>query len=120
MSARRPLEFRRFVLNSRSGIRISFVIWHSAFVIAAPLSVPASTNLHTSWLWHLHQPVYWPDRRVSGPDHYEAAWDTIQQQNAGRPHPAPEILNDIFGLADRVAAYQGRPRDSLSTVLGYP
>ncbi len=80
----------------------------------------ASGNVHTTWLWHLHQPVYWPDRRVSGPDHCEAAWDTIQQQNAGRAHPSPELLSDIFGLADRMAAYQGRPRDALSNLLGYP
>ena len=31
-----------------------------------PLTAPASTNLHTTWLWHLHQPIYWPDRRIWG------------------------------------------------------
>jgi hypothetical protein len=79
-----------------------------------------STNVHTTWLWHLHQPIYWPERRVSGNDHYEAAWDTIQQQNAGRNHPSPENLSTIFGLADRVAAYQTRPHDALSSILGRP
>jgi len=82
------------------------------------LSGPAS--VHTTWLWHLHQPIYWPDRRNWGGDHYEAAWDTIQQQNAGRPHPSPEVLSTIFGEADRVAAYQSRPRDALNSILGYP
>ena len=87
---------------------------------AAPLPVFAgSTSVHTTWLWHLHQPIYWPDRRVSGTDHYEAAWDTIQQQNAGRQHPAPEVLTTIFGAADRVAAYQNRPHDTLDSLLGY-
>ena len=57
---------------------------------------------------------------MSGGDHYEAAWDTIQQQNGGRAHPSPEVLNNIFGLSDRVAAYQGRPRDALNNVLAYP
>lgn len=89
--------------------------------LLAPLSALAgSTSVHTTWLWHMHQPNYWPDRRNFGPDHYEAAWDTIQQQNAGRPHPSPEILSQIFSVADRVAAYQGRPRDAVGTVLGYP
>ncbi len=78
-----------------------------------------STNVCTTWLWHLHQPIYWPDRRNYGTDHYEAAWDTIQQQNAGRPHPAPEVLTTIFGEADRVADYQSRPHDALNSVLGY-
>ena len=79
----------------------------------------ATTGLHTTWLWHLHQPNYWPDRRNYSTDHYENAWDTIQQQNAGRPHPSPEILSSIFGAGDRVAAYQSGPKNSLGTLLGY-
>ena len=66
-----------------------------------------NTGVHTTWLWHLHQPIYWPDRRDYGVDHYENAWDTIQQQNAGRAHPSPEVLSTIFGEADRVNVYQG-------------
>ncbi len=87
--------------------------------LLSPLAGHASSNLHTSWLWHLHQPNYWPDRRNWGGDHYEAAWDTIQQQDGGRLHPAPEKLREIFGLADRVAAYQYRPRDTVNSLLGY-
>src|SRR5437867_702048 len=72
--------------------------------LISSLSLHASTNLHTTWLWHLHQPIYWPDRKASGSDHYEAAWDTIQQQDLGRSHPNPEVLRNIFGLDDRVNA----------------
>jgi glycosyl hydrolase family 57 len=72
-------------------------------------------SVHTSFLWHLHQPIYWPDKRASG-DHYENAWDTIQAQDGGRPHPSPEILRQVFGLDDRIAAYQYRPKDSLSSI----
>ena len=79
-----------------------------------------TTGVHTTWLWHMHQPIYWPGQRNNGTDHYENAWDTIQQQNAGRLHPAPEILSTIFGVEDRKAAYQGRPRDAISSLLGYP
>ena len=79
-----------------------------------------NASVHTTWLWHMHQPVYWPDRRDYGTDHYENAWDTIQKQDGGRLHPAPENLRTIFGVADRIAAYQGRPRDAVNTVLGYP
>jgi hypothetical protein len=92
----------------------------SIVVALGTFNSKGSTNLHTTWLWHLHQPIYWPDRRVNGPDHYEAAWDTIQQQNAGRQHPSPESLSAIFGLADRVAAYQSRPHDALNGILSYP
>jgi hypothetical protein len=75
--------------------------------------------VQTSYLWHLHQPIYWPDQRSYGTDHYEVAWDSIQQQDGGRPHPA-ENLRSIFGLDDRIAAYQYRPRDSVQTILGLP
>ena len=86
-----------------------------------PAAAPASnTNVHTSFHWHLHQPIYWPDRRDYGTDHYEAAWDTIQQQNAGRPTPYPEVLSSIFGESDRVNAYQVSPHDALSSILSYP
>ena len=54
-----------------------------------------------------------------GGDHYENAWDTIQAQNAGRPHPAPEQLTTIFGVDDRVNAYQGRPGDTVNGLRGY-
>ena len=79
-----------------------------------------NTNVHTTWLWHLHQPIYWPNRRDYGIDHYEEAWDTIQQQNAGRPDPNPEVLSSIFGEADRVNVYQGEIESTLSGLLSYP
>src|SRR5688572_28525075 len=82
-------------------------------------SALAGNALHTTWLWHLHQPIYWPDRRASGNDHYETAWDTIQQQDSGRAHPTPEVLRNIFGLEDRVHAYQGRPRDTLAGIASH-
>ncbi len=97
-------------------VRFAFV-----FFSAAPFLVSATdTNVHTTWLWHMHQPVYWPDRRDWGTDHYEAAWDTIQQQNLGRPHPSPEVLSTIFGEADRVNVYQGEIETVLGGLLSYP
>ncbi len=111
------------VLRKRSGGRGRWSVWSrllfacgSALCLLSPLAAPASTSIHTTWLWHLHQPIYWPDDRGYGTDHYEAAWDTIQQQDAGRQHPKPEILRNIFGLDDRVNAYQGRPSAALGTI----
>jgi hypothetical protein len=80
----------------------------------------ADGGVYITYLWHLHQPIYWPDQRAGGSDHYEAAWDTIRQQDAGRAHPRPEILRNIFGVDDRVAAYQGRLRDALRSLLWSP
>ncbi|TAK93945.1 MAG: hypothetical protein EPO07_17480 [Verrucomicrobia bacterium] len=98
---------------------LSSSAWLCVVVLLAPgLAARAGNSLHTTWLWHLHQPVYWPDKRA-GSEHYENAWDTIQQQDAGRPHPSPEILRNIFGLDDRRTAYQSGPRNSLSTITAY-
>jgi hypothetical protein len=92
----------------------------SAALLSSLAACFAGNSVHTTWLWHLHQPVYWPDRRNYGNDHYENAWDTVQQQNGGRAHPSPEVLSTIFGLDDRRNAYQSRPRDTVNSLLGYP
>jgi len=99
-------------------LRRRLLLLVSGFVLGVlgPAGPYANTSIHTTWLWHLHQPIYWPDHRGYGMDHYEAAWDTIQQQDAGRPHPNPEVLRDIFGWEDRVNAYQGRPSAALGTI----
>src|ERR1700758_4928345 len=77
-------------------------------------STRANNSVHTSWLWHLHQPIYWPDKRA-GSDHHENAWDTIQAQNSGRGEPN-ESLSTVFSEADRVNVYQQEPHDVLSNI----
>lgn len=57
--------------------------------------------------WHNHQPIYWPDWSSEG--HVQFAKDSI---NNGGAHPANN-LTDIFGLHDRLQAYQYGPKNSL-------
>ena len=87
--------------------------------IAGSLTTAASAQekLHFTYLWHLEQPVYWPDqsRQFGAPDRYENAWESVQQKNSGDPYPLNN-LNEIFGKPDRVAAYQGRIRDSIDAI----
>jgi len=85
--------------------------------IAAPSL--AQQKLHFTYLWHLEQPIYWPDRQASGNDRYERAWESIVRRDGGAAHPTNN-LRDIFGLPDRVAAYQYRCRDSISAISGKP
>src|SRR5579864_1183040 len=87
------------------------------FFFAATSLFAQNHNVHTSWLWHLHQPIYWPDKRA-GSDHYENAWDTIQAQNAGRSEPS-ESLTTVFSLSDRVNVYQQEPHDTLGKIGSY-
>lgn len=88
----------------------------SAAIVAASASMTlARENLHFTYLWHLEQPVYWPDRQASGADRYERAWESILRKDGGAPNPA-DNLREIFGLADRQAAYQYRVRDSINAI----
>jgi Starch/carbohydrate-binding module (family 53)/Glycosyl hydrolase family 57 len=88
------------------------------FALATFSIFAVNTNVHTTWLWHLHQPIYWPDRAPNNHtfDHYQNAWDTIQLGNA---HPTDTSLSTVFGVADRVNAYQAGPKNSLGNLLGY-
>lgn len=33
--------------------------------------------VHTTYLWHMQQPIYWPDRSTWDPLTYEKAYETI-------------------------------------------
>jgi hypothetical protein len=94
----------------------------AAFVLAAftpAMLFAANTSVHTTWLWHLHQPIYWPDRAPANhaADHYQNAWDTIQ---LGNVHPTDTTLTTVFGESDRVNAYQGQPSSTVSGLLYLP
>jgi hypothetical protein len=60
----------------------------------------------------MEQPIYWPDANGT---RYERAWQSIQRRDGGAAHPAND-LRAIFGLDDRVAAYQYRPRDCVNSI----
>lgn len=87
-------------------------------VLLTGSAVSHAENLHFSYLWHLEQPIYWPDQQVSGQDRYERAWESILRTDAGAPHPANN-LREIFGKDDRVAVYQYRARDAVNAIRGY-
>src|SRR5438046_7435715 len=86
--------------------------------ILSSFSVNAASSVHTTWLWHLHQPIYWPDRAPNNhaADHYQNAWDTIQ---LGNVHPSDTSLSTVFGAADRVNAYQGEPSNTVNGLRSY-
>ena len=89
-----------------------------ASLLAATLPAHANTGVHTSWLWHLHQPIYWPDRAPANHsgDHYQNAWDTMDLQDHGFGHPSDAPMRTIFALADRIHAYQEGPKNTLQTI----
>lgn len=76
-------------------------------------------DLHYTYLWHLEQPIYWPDQQEGEQDRYERAWQSILRKDDGATNPENN-LRSIFGLDDRVAAYQYRPHDAIGAISWAP
>lgn len=77
-------------------------------------SPAAAAPVHTTYLWHMHQPIYWPERSLwySGP--YEHAYETIQSG-----HSQSDVFS-IFNKDDRVRDYQDYPKLAVQSVLDQP
>lgn len=88
----------------------------SLFLVSGAI---AQEKVHFTYLWHLEQPIYWPDQKVGSPDRYETAADSIFRVGGGGSGQHPENnLNDIFGLDDRKNVYQWRVKDSIGAISG--
>jgi len=82
-------------------------------------SVPCRAGAHkvyTSYLWHLQQPIYWPEK-VVGQNRYQFAFDSLGGSVQFPGHPLNNLA-DIFGKDDRRAIYQWRTRDSVASMSG--
>ena len=114
------------MLSIRNGseiiLRRTFAVVTCLGALVALASPASAANVYVSRFWHNHQPIYWPEWNGNGAqtERVQYAWDSIvlkegQKYDSGVGHPENN-LTDIFGLDDRRAAYQGRPRDSLSSI----
>ncbi len=77
---------------------------------ATPLAAP----VHTSYLWHMHQPIYWPERSTWNGTAYEFAYETLTLGSAQND------VHAIFNKDDRVRDYQDYPKLAIQSVLGHP
>jgi hypothetical protein len=107
-------------VSNRATTRVSTLATSLATAVATAAAICAITaparaeKTHFTYLWHLEQPIYWPDRQA-GTQRYERAWQSILRRDAGAANPEND-LRGIFGLDDRVAAYQYRPRDTVGAI----
>src|SRR5438477_8353204 len=88
-----------------------------AFVTAALALAPAlaaAAPIHTSFLWHMHQPIYWPERSTWYGQPYEFAYETITLG-----HSQSDVAS-IFNSDDRVHDYQDYPKMALQPTLDLP
>ena len=85
-------------------------------LLAALIVAPVATGapIHTSYLWHMHQPIYWPDRSTWTPQRYETVYETITLG-----HSANDEFS-IFNSDDRVHDYQDYPKVAIQSVLDLP
>ena len=90
------------------------------------ISVPyfsAQTKVYTTYLWHMDQPVYWPDFSKDKPESKQFAEESQRLKANGTnmyagssvAHPTNN-LEEIFGKADRILDYQTYPRDGVSSI----
>ncbi len=97
-------------------------------------SALANGNVHLSYHWHLHQPIYWPAQKP-GLNRVQFAADSYDIKTRGGgfypgsnvPHPQNNLAHGdigsydaIFSVQDRVNVYQWGGKNSLATLLGYP
>ncbi|MBU1718446.1 MAG: T9SS type A sorting domain-containing protein [Bacteroidetes bacterium] len=82
-------------------------------------SILLPAQVHTTYLWHLQQPIYWPAQSVWNPYGYQSVWESQwRKDNAGESHPLNDLY-DIFSKDDRKAIYQFRAKDAVQTLTGY-
>ncbi|MCF8372607.1 MAG: hypothetical protein K9H64_13340 [Bacteroidales bacterium] len=78
------------------------------------------SQVHTSYLWHLQQPIYWPAQSTFDTTNYQTVYESHWHKvNSGATHPEND-LQEIFSKADRVAVYQYRAKDAVQSLLSYP
>jgi hypothetical protein len=81
--------------------------------LACGLAVPTGAQaapVHTTYVWHMHQPIYWPDKSTWYPTRYETAYETITLGHS------QSNVYDIFNKDDRVHDYQDYPKYAISTI----
>ncbi len=66
----------------------------------------SAAPVHTTYLWHMHQPIYWPD------EHVEPGARTSAPTRRSRSGTRENDEFDIFDKDDRVGDYQDYPRDA--------
>ena len=87
-----------------------------SLVFLAASASAGQYKVYSTYLWHLQQPIYWPEK-VAGQNRYQFAYDSLGGSPTWPGHPQNNLA-DIFGLDDRKAAYQFRTKDSVASMTG--
>lgn len=82
-----------------------------------------TAQVHTTYLWHMDQPVYWGDHSQKDPEKKQFVKESHDLKSSGKnryegssvSHPTND-LQDIFSKDDRVNAYQTAPRNAINSI----
>ncbi len=95
------------------------IIFFNSYIIS-------QAQVHTTYLWHLHQPTYWGDVSKINPNRYQIVKESqdlkfsgANNDSNGLAHPTNN-LQEIFGAGDRVAAYQFAPKNAINSIRDLP
>lgn len=102
------------------------IVLSTLFLTTFSISVNAQ-KVHTSYLWHMDQPVYWADKSKDKADTKQFAEESHRLKVSGQnrypgstvSHPTNN-LEEIFSKADRVQAYQSSPRNAVNSIRNLP
>ncbi|RLD12057.1 MAG: hypothetical protein DRI44_02055, partial [Chlamydiae bacterium] len=116
------MNFRKsensLLLHSK-GKTMNFKLTISFLFLFCLIALADKTSVNTTYLWHMHQPIYWPKSTSGHGNGYEKAKDTMDNSGGRGGHPT-ENLGDIFGKDDRKASYQYRLKNSVASMSGRP
>lgn len=94
----------------------------STFILST-FYINSQSKVYTTYLWHMDQPVYWPDFSKDKPEskqyveesHRLKADGTNMYSGSSVAHPTNN-LEEIFSKDDRKNAYQSAPRNAISSI----
>jgi hypothetical protein len=89
-------------------------------------SIFINSQIHTTYLWHMHQPTYWGETSQNNSNRYQLVKESQDLKMSGGniysdglAHPLND-LEQIFSLPDRVNAYQYQPKNAVQSISLYP
>lgn len=96
------------------------------FLIVFSFKISAQ-KVHTTYLWHMDQPVYWAEKSLDKADSKQFAEESHRlKMNGQNRYPGSSVshptnnLEEIFSKADRVQAYQTSPRNAINSIRDVP
>ena len=102
-------------------------IFLAVCVISLFITPIYAQKVHTTYLWHMDQPVYWADKSKDKPDSKQFVEESQRlKMSGGNMYPGSSVshptnnLEEIFTKDDRRNAYQSVPRDAVSSIKDLP